>query len=50
MRVKLKVGPTAGGADVSEHVGTTIASDLSDALVGGLVATLVEQIFSDRPA
>jgi hypothetical protein len=27
-------------------VGTTIARDLSDALVGGLVATLVEQIFS----
>jgi hypothetical protein len=31
---------------VSEHVGTTIAGDLSDAMVGGLVATLAEQIFN----
>jgi hypothetical protein len=46
VRVKLAVGPTTMGGDVSEHVGTTIARDLSDALVGGLVATLVEQIFS----
>jgi hypothetical protein len=45
VRIKLTVGPSKDGA-VSEHVGTTIASDLSDALVGGLVATLVEQIFS----
>ncbi|HUY23231.1 MAG TPA: hypothetical protein VMV22_12920 [Acidimicrobiales bacterium] len=47
VRVKLKVGPTTTGGEVSEHVGTTIARDLSDALVGGLVATLVEQIFSE---
>jgi hypothetical protein len=46
VRVKLAVGPTKMGGDVSEHVGTTIARDLSDALAGGLVATLVEQIFS----
>ncbi|MGA2520830.1 MAG: hypothetical protein ABSG81_08460 [Acidimicrobiales bacterium] len=44
VRVKLKVGPTWTG-DVHEHVGTTVARDLSDALVGGLVATLVERIF-----
>jgi len=46
VRIKMSVGPTRLGGDVSEHVGTTIAGDLSDALVGGLVATLVEQIFS----
>lgn len=46
VRIKLGVGPSRMFGDVSEHVGTTIASDLSDALVGGLVATLVEQIFS----
>jgi hypothetical protein len=46
VRVKLAVGPTKMGGEVSEHVGTTIARDLSDALAGGLVATLVEQIFS----
>jgi hypothetical protein len=46
VRVKLAVGPSRMGGDISEHVGTTIASDLSDALVGGLVATLVEQIFN----
>ena len=46
VRVKMAVGPTSMGGDVAEHVGTTIAGDLSDALVGGLVATLVEQIFS----
>jgi hypothetical protein len=46
VRVKMAVGPSSMGGDVSEHVGTTIAGDLSDALVGGLVANLVEQIFS----
>jgi hypothetical protein len=44
VRVKIQVGPTWTG-DVDEHVGTTVARDLSDALVGGLVATLVERIF-----
>jgi hypothetical protein len=46
VRLKLAVGPSKYAGEVSEHVGTTIATDLSDALVGGLVATLVEQIFS----
>jgi hypothetical protein len=46
VRVKVAVGPSKAGADVNEHVGTTIAGDLSDALVGGLVATLVEKIFN----
>jgi hypothetical protein len=46
VRVKLSVGPSKMGGEVSEHAGTTIARDLSDALVGGLVATLVEQIFN----
>jgi len=46
VRVKVTVGPSRLSGDVSEHVGTTIAGDLSDALVGGLVATLVEQVFS----
>ena len=44
VRVKIQVGPTWTGS-VDEHVGTTVARDLSDALVGGLVATLVERIF-----
>jgi hypothetical protein len=46
VRIKMSVGPSRLGGDVSEHVGTTIAGDLSDAMVGGLVATLVEQIFN----
>ncbi|HEY5025088.1 MAG TPA: hypothetical protein VII76_08935 [Acidimicrobiales bacterium] len=46
VRVKLAAGPSRMMGDFSEHVGTTIASDLSDAMVGGLVANLVEQIFS----
>ena len=44
VRVKLKVGPTRA-REVDEHVGTTVTRDLSDALTGGLVATLVERIF-----
>ncbi len=46
VRVKMAVGPSKYSGDVSEHVGTTIAGDLCEALVGGLVANLVEQIFS----
>jgi len=46
VRVKMAVGPSKHSGDVSEHVGTTIAGDLCEALVGGLVANLVEQIFS----
>jgi hypothetical protein len=46
VRIKLAVGPSMRNGEVSEHVGTTIASDLCDALVGGLVANLVEQLFS----
>ena len=44
VRVKLKIGPRDSG-DVDEHVGTTTAENLSDELVGGLVATLVEKLF-----
>jgi hypothetical protein len=46
VRIKMSVGPSRLGGDVSEHVGTTIAGDVSDMMVGGLVATLVEQIFN----
>jgi len=46
VRIKVAVGPCKRSGEVSEHVGTTIASDLCDALVGGLVANLVEQLFS----
>jgi hypothetical protein len=46
VRIKLTVGPSKMGCEVTEHVGTTITGDLCDALVGGLVATLVEQIFN----
>ena len=45
VRVQLKIGPRCGGGDIDEHVGTTTAEHLSDELVGGLVATLVEQLF-----
>ena len=44
VRVKLKIGPRDSG-DIDEHVGTTTAENLSDELVGGLVATLVEKLF-----
>ena len=47
VRTKLVVGPTTWGSEATEHVGTTTARDLCDALVGGLVATLVEQIFNE---
>jgi hypothetical protein len=47
VRVKLMVGPTTRGSEATEHVGTTTERDLCDALVGGLVATLVEQIFNE---
>jgi hypothetical protein len=46
VRIKVAVGPSRRNGEVSEHVGTTIASDLCEALVGGLVANLVEQLFS----
>jgi hypothetical protein len=46
VRVKITVGPSRLCGEVREHVGTTRASDLSDAMIGGLVATLVERIFS----
>ena len=46
LRVRISVGPSRICGEVREHVGTTRADDLSDAMVGGLVATLVERIFS----
>ncbi len=46
VRVKISVGPSRICGEVQEHVGTTRAGDLSDAMMGGLVATLVERIFS----
>jgi hypothetical protein len=46
VRIKLAVGPSRQSGEVNEHVGTTVAGDLSDALVGGLMATLIEQIFN----
>jgi hypothetical protein len=46
VRVKISVGPSRLCGEVREHVGTTRSADLSDAMVGGLVATLVERIFS----
>jgi hypothetical protein len=46
VRVKITVGPSRLCGEVHEHVGSTRASDLSDVMVGGLVATLVEQIFT----
>ena len=46
VRVTLKLGPYAIGGEANEHVGMTTSRDLSGELVGGLVATLVEQLFS----
>jgi len=46
VRVKITVGPSRICGEVHEHVGSTRASDLSDTMVGGLVATLVERIFT----
>jgi hypothetical protein len=46
VRTKVVVGPSRIGGEATEHVGTTTAGDLCDALVGGLVATLVEQMFN----
>jgi hypothetical protein len=46
VRVKITVGPSRICGEVHEHVGSTRASDLSDAMMGGLVATLVERIFT----
>lgn len=46
VRVTIKLGPRCIGADGNEHVGLTTTHELSGDLVGGLVATLVEQLFS----
>ena len=46
VRVKITVGPSRLCGEVHEHVGTTTADELSDAMVGGLAATLVEKVFS----
>jgi hypothetical protein len=46
VRVTLKLGPACIGGDADEHVGATTTRELSGDLVGGLVATLVEQLFS----
>jgi len=47
VRVTLKLGPACIGDEADEHVGTTTTRDLSGDLVGGLVATLVEHLFSN---
>ena len=44
VRVRISVGPSPAG-EVDAHVGTTVPGGLSGALVGGLVATLVERVF-----
>jgi hypothetical protein len=46
VRIKIAVGPTSETQEVREHVGTARADDLSGAMMSGLVATLVERIFS----
>ena len=46
VRVKITVGPSRLCGEVHEHVGTTTAGELSEAMVGGLAATLVEKVFS----
>jgi len=45
VRVTLKLGPACIGGEPDERVGMTTTRDLSGELVGGLVATLVEQLF-----
>jgi len=46
VRVKLVVGPGGVDSGTVEDVGTPRARDLSGALVGGLVATMVEKLFT----
>ena len=46
VRVTLNLGPAHYGSETDEHVGTTTTQELSGDLVGGLAATLVEQLFS----
>jgi hypothetical protein len=47
VRVAVKLGPACIGDEINEHIGTTTTRDLSGDLVGGLVATLVEHLFSN---
>ena len=46
VRITLKMGPLCIGGEADERVGMTTTRDLSGELVGGLIATLVEQLFS----
>lgn len=44
-RVKLMIGPSHIGGEGTEHVGSVSPWNLSEDLVGGLVAMLIEQLF-----
>ena len=44
LRVVMRVGPGHIGGDYTEHDGLVHADDLTDDMVGGLVATLVERV------
>jgi hypothetical protein len=46
VRIKIAVGPPSASREVREHVGSARPDDLSGGMMGGLVATLVERIFS----
>jgi len=44
-RVKLLIGPSHIGGEGTEHVGSVSPWNLSEDVVGGLVAMLIEQLF-----
>jgi len=45
LRVVLRIGPSCIGGGYSEHDGLVNIDDLSEDMIGGLVATMVERLF-----
>ncbi len=45
LRVVLRIGPGSIGGRVREHDGLVHIDDLTEDMVGGLIATMVEQLF-----
>jgi hypothetical protein len=46
LRIVMRIGPGHIGGDYSEHDGLVHVDDLTEGMVGGLVATLVERVFA----
>jgi len=45
LHIVLRIGPAAIGGRVSEHDGLVQVGDLTEDMIGGLVATMVEELF-----